>query len=96
MTLGRPETATESLASRPDHGPVYSMAVQQLTKAAEKIDIDPGSLARLLEPKRTLTVNFPVKMDDGVVRVFTGYRVQHNVSRGPREGRAQVPSGRHA
>ncbi len=86
MTLGQLETATEALAGKPDHGPVYSMAVQQLTKAAEKIDIDPGSLARLLEPKRTLTVNFPVKMDDGVVRVFTGYRVQHNVSRGPAKG----------
>ena len=86
MKLGQLDGATESLAERPDHGPVYSMAVEQLTRAAEKIEIDPGSFARLLEPKRTLTVNFPVKMDDGHVQVFTGYRVQHNVSRGPAKG----------
>ena len=86
MKLGQLDVATESLAGGPDHGPVYSMAVEQLTRAAEKIEIDPGSFARLLEPKRTLTVNFPVKMDDGHVQVFTGYRVQHNVSRGPAKG----------
>ena len=86
MTLGRPETAVESLAGRPDHGPVYSMAVQQLTKVAERMDLDPGTYDRLVEPKRSLTVNFPVKMDDGRVRVFTGHRVQHNVSRGPAKG----------
>ena len=57
MTLGQLKTATDSLASKPDRGPAYSMAVQQLTKAAEKIDIDPGSLARPLKPKRALTVN---------------------------------------
>ena len=37
-------------------------------------------------PQRELTVNFPVKLDDGSVRVFSGYRVQHNVARGPAKG----------
>ena len=86
MTLGQLGAAAESIAGDPDNGPVYSMAVQQLTKVAGKIEIDPGTFARLLVPKRTLIVNFPVKMDDGQVRVFTGYRVQHNVSRGPAKG----------
>ncbi len=42
--------------------------------------------AILREPKRELTVHFPVKMDDGSVRMFTGYRVQHNLGRGPAKG----------
>ena len=40
----------------------------------------------LREPRRELTVHFPVKMDDGSVKVFTGYRVQHNLGRGPAKG----------
>ncbi|HNT95728.1 MAG TPA: Glu/Leu/Phe/Val dehydrogenase [Thermotogota bacterium] len=40
----------------------------------------------LSQPKRELTVNFPVKMDDGSIKVFTGHRVQHNVARGPAKG----------
>ena len=69
-----------------EQGPVYGMAIQQLTAAAEKMDLRPGTLEILSAPKRSLTVNFPVTMDDGQVRVFTGHRVQHNMARGPAKG----------
>ena len=52
--------------------------------------------AILSKPKRELTVNFPVRMDDGIFRVFTGYRVQHSLTRGPGERRHSLPSGRDA
>ena len=46
-----------------------------------------GSLRGILRaPKRELTVNFPVRMDDGRVEMYTGYRVQHNINRGPAKG----------
>ena len=62
------------------------MAQQQFDLAAEKLGLDPGLRQVLREPRRELTVHFPVKMDDGTVRVFTGYRVQHNLGRGPAKG----------
>ena len=49
-------------------------------------NLDPGLRRVLREPRRELTVHFPVKMDDGTVQVFTGYRVQHNLGRGPAKG----------
>ena len=55
-------------------------------RAAERLNLDPGLLAVLREPRRELTVHFPVHMDDGTVKVFTGYRVQHNLGRGPAKG----------
>ncbi|MGC8633842.1 MAG: Glu/Leu/Phe/Val family dehydrogenase [Candidatus Limnocylindrales bacterium] len=64
----------------------WAVAQQQFDLAAEKLGLDPGIRAVLREPRRELTVHFPVKMDDGTVRVFTGYRVQHNLSRGPAKG----------
>jgi len=50
------------------------------------LDLEPGLVEVLAHPKRELTVNFPVRMDDGTTRVFTGYRVQHNEARGPVKG----------
>jgi glutamate dehydrogenase (NAD(P)+) len=58
----------------------------QFDTAADKLDLDPGLRRVLREPQRELTVHFPVKMDDGSVQVFTGYRVQHNLGRGPAKG----------
>jgi glutamate dehydrogenase (NAD(P)+) len=54
--------------------------------AADVIGLTDDVRKILREPKRELTVHFPVRMDDGSVRVFTGYRVQHNISRGPAKG----------
>jgi glutamate dehydrogenase (NAD(P)+) len=61
-------------------------ARQQFDAAADHLDLDPGTRAILRVPQREYTVNFPVTMDDGSVRVFSGYRVQHNVARGPAKG----------
>lgn len=64
----------------------YKNALQQLDLAAEKLELDVNLLEVLRRPVKELTVNFPVKMDNGSVHVFTGYRVQHNIARGPSKG----------
>jgi glutamate dehydrogenase (NAD(P)+) len=61
-------------------------ALSQFDRVADYLELDPGTRAILRAPKRELTVRFPVKMDDGRVEVFTGYRVQHNLARGPAKG----------
>jgi glutamate dehydrogenase (NAD(P)+) len=53
---------------------------------ADLIGLDGGFREMLKHPKRELTVNFPVKMDDGSLRVYTGHRVQYNMARGPCKG----------
>ena len=62
------------------------MAEEQLAVAAKYLDLDEGLQAVLTKPKRQVTVNFPVVMDNGEVQVFVGFRVQHNASRGPTTG----------
>jgi len=64
----------------------YHIAIKQLEMAAEKIGLDPNITELLKHPKRVLIVSVPVKMDDGKVKVFTGYRVQHNPWRGAYKG----------
>ncbi|MEO6350544.1 MAG: Glu/Leu/Phe/Val dehydrogenase [Candidatus Limnocylindrales bacterium] len=64
----------------------WHVAQQQFDIAADKLNLDPGLRQVLREPRRELHVSFPVKMDDGTVRVFSGYRVQHNLGRGPAKG----------
>jgi len=65
---------------------IWAVAQEQFDHAAEQLDLDPGLRRVLRVPQRELTVNFPVTMDDKHVEVFTGYRIQHNVSRGPAKG----------
>ena len=65
---------------------VYDMAVQQFLTSAHRLGLDEGLRQILSEPKRELTVHFPVRMDNGEVQVFTGHRVQHNLARGPGKG----------
>jgi glutamate dehydrogenase (NAD(P)+) len=60
--------------------------LEQLDAAAEIAGLDKQDYITLRYPERELTVNFPVKMDDGSIRVFTGYRVQHSTIRGPAKG----------
>lgn len=62
------------------------MARQQLAIAAEKLNLDPNIHEKLKYPKRTLIVSVPIRMDDGSLKTFTGYRVQHNLERGPAKG----------
>jgi glutamate dehydrogenase (NAD(P)+) len=61
-------------------------ALLQFDRVADYLELDPATRVILRAPKRELTVRFPVKMDDGHVEVFTGYRVQHNLGRGPAKG----------
>ncbi|KUK56415.1 MAG: Glutamate dehydrogenase [Atribacteria bacterium 34_128] len=65
---------------------VFEVAQIQLKKAANKMNLDPNILARLKEPERVLMVSIPVKMDNGAVKVFTGFRSQYNTARGPAKG----------
>jgi glutamate dehydrogenase (NAD(P)+) len=62
------------------------VAMKQVDIAAEKLKLDPGVCEKVKQTKRELIVHFPVKMDDGSVKVFTGYRVQHDTTRGPGKG----------
>jgi len=64
----------------------YAIAIRQLEAAAYYLNLDRSLLEVLKHPRRELIVNFPVKMDDGSIRVFTGYRVHHNPARGPAKG----------
>lgn len=64
----------------------FRLAVAQFDQAAEAMHLDPNLRERLKLPQRSLMVSIPVRMDDGRVEVFTGYRVQHDSSRGPSKG----------
>ncbi len=64
----------------------FTLAQQQLDEAAKILGLDAGTHAMLREPVRELVVSLPVKMDDGSVRVFKGFRVQYNDARGPTKG----------
>ncbi|MBA3531709.1 MAG: Glu/Leu/Phe/Val dehydrogenase [Ardenticatenales bacterium] len=64
----------------------WHMALEQFNNAVQYLELDPGIIDFIRLPKRELTVNFPVKMDDGSVNVYTGYRVHHNTVRGPTKG----------
>jgi glutamate dehydrogenase (NAD(P)+) len=64
----------------------WETALAQLDEAAEIMGLDPGVHEILRNPKRALVVSVPFRMDDGSTRVYQGYRVHHNVTRGPAKG----------
>ncbi|MCI0489424.1 MAG: Glu/Leu/Phe/Val dehydrogenase [Blastocatellia bacterium] len=64
----------------------FDIAKQQFNQAADLLGLDSSMRAILVNPKRQLIVSVPVKMDDGTINVYQGYRVQHNVARGPAKG----------
>lgn len=64
----------------------FRIAMQQFDTAAEKLELDPGMREILRSPRRALSLHLPIKMDNGTVKVFEGFRVQHNNSRGPCKG----------
>lgn len=64
----------------------FNSAMQQLKKAAETLKLDQDIFAILKHPDRTITVNIPLKMDNGKIKVFQGFRVQYNDARGPYKG----------
>ncbi len=64
----------------------FETAQRQIDIVADLLQLNGGVRQVLKHPKRELTVNFPVRMDDGSFRVYTGYRVQYNMARGPTKG----------
>jgi glutamate dehydrogenase (NAD(P)+) len=75
------------------HESAYSTAQRQFDVAAEVLGLSDNVRHLLREVKRELTVHFPVHMDDGTIRLFDGYRVQHNISRGPAKGGIRFQKG---
>ncbi|HYL67976.1 MAG TPA: Glu/Leu/Phe/Val dehydrogenase [Candidatus Limnocylindria bacterium] len=73
------------IAPREDLNP-YRISQIQFDIAAEYLKLDPGLRQILRTPKRVFEVSVPTKMDNGQIKVFTGYRVQHNIARGPAKG----------
>jgi len=65
---------------------LFRIASDQFARAANMLELDPEFVARLSNPRRSLVVNFPVRMDSGEVRSMTGYRVQHTLTMGPTKG----------
>ncbi len=68
-----------------DH-PTFRLAVAQFDRVAEAMNLDVNLRERLKTPQRSLMVALPIRLDDGSVRVFQGYRVQHDSARGPSKG----------
>jgi len=64
----------------------FRIAMQQFETAAQKLKLDEGMREVLRSPRRALSLHLPIKMDDGRIKVFEGFRVQHNNSRGPCKG----------
>ncbi|MCP1845540.1 glutamate dehydrogenase (NAD(P)+) [Bradyrhizobium sp. USDA 4524] len=67
-------------------GPVFDMAAKQFEVIADYLSIPQDARARLLMPKRAVTVSCPIHRDDGTTAVFEGYRVQHHLTLGPTKG----------
>jgi glutamate dehydrogenase (NAD(P)+) len=83
MDNGQPSARNHSLF---DSSPVYRMACRQLEAVADAIDLDRNILERLFEPKRSLVVSVPIRLDSGETRNFMGFRVQHSLTSGPAKG----------
>src|SRR5258708_7171923 len=75
----------EKPAVADEFNPLLS-AEARLDNAAERLGLDDGMRKVLRSPAREVTVNIPVQLDDGRLELFTGYRVQHSIARGPGKG----------
>ena len=69
-----------------EHGAIFGAMLQEFDVAARILDLDPGIWRILTHPKRQIIVSCPVQMDSGDIEVFTGYRVQYNITLGPAKG----------
>ncbi|HVS18052.1 MAG TPA: Glu/Leu/Phe/Val dehydrogenase [Planctomycetota bacterium] len=83
MSTGSTQTGPHPTVD--EFNPFHAMA-QRFNVAADHLGLDAGIRDVLRTPDRELTVSIPIVMDDGSIRIFTGYRVQHNFSRGPCKG----------
>ena len=68
------------------HGPIFDAMLQEFDAAARILNLEPGIWKILTHPKRQIVVSCPVLMDSGEIEVFTGYRVQYNITLGPAKG----------
>jgi glutamate dehydrogenase (NAD(P)+) len=80
-----PQPVVPRMAPREDLNP-FRIAQIQFDMAAEFLKLDPGLRQVLRVPRRVMEVAIPVKMDNGQIKVFSGFRVQHNTARGPAKG----------
>lgn len=64
----------------------FQNVMQQFDEAAQRLNLDPNFLELIKQPRKIIIVNLPVQMDDGGFQIFTGYRVQHSIVRGPSKG----------
>jgi glutamate dehydrogenase (NAD(P)+) len=69
-----------------EHGTIFGAMLQEFDGAARILSLDPGIWKILTHPKRQIIVSCPVQMDNGEIEVFTGYRVQYNITLGPAKG----------
>jgi glutamate dehydrogenase (NAD(P)+) len=67
-------------------GTIFGAMLQEFDSAARLMNLEPGIWRILTQPKRQITVSCPIQMDNGEIEVFTGYRVQYNISLGPAKG----------
>jgi len=77
---------TDLLKAQPDHSKFWQNAHRYFDRVYQQMNFDASWREVLASPKRVLSVSCPVKMDDGRIQVFTGYRAQHNNARGPFKG----------
>ncbi|HEX3702024.1 MAG TPA: Glu/Leu/Phe/Val dehydrogenase [Vicinamibacterales bacterium] len=68
------------------HGSIFGAMLQEFDGAARILNLEPGIWKILTSPKRQITVSCPIQMDNGEIEVFTGYRVQYNITLGPAKG----------
>ena len=83
---GSPPPYPMALTQSIYHSPVYQQACNQFDAAADILGMDAGLRERTKRPRRCVVVSMPVRMDDGRIEIFEGYRVQHNLSTGPAKG----------
>src|ERR671935_2693073 len=72
---------------------LYRIAVEQFERAADVLGLEDDIRKRLVEPRRSLIVNFPIRRESGEVQEFTGYRVQHTLVMGPTKGGIRLAPG---
>ncbi|HZL36874.1 MAG TPA: Glu/Leu/Phe/Val dehydrogenase [Tepidisphaeraceae bacterium] len=77
---------TDRLTARDTHSKFWQNAHLYFDRVYKTMNLDPLWRSMLSSPKRVLTVSCPIRMDDGSIQVFTGYRAQHNNARGPFKG----------
>jgi glutamate dehydrogenase/leucine dehydrogenase len=79
-------TALEGHPHLSESKSAFDNAIKQFDRAAKTINLTPDQVAMIKEPRKMTEVKLPIRMDDGSIRVFTGFRVQHNIARGPAKG----------